>query len=145
MGHEIGDAWGNVGGERLGELGPVEEQEPVDGRQDRGTGRTRRRVGDQGVDRLTLVGCEGGDVHERDDAVVGAGFGDDGTAVGVADQHDRTRLLVEHASGGGNVTDERQGLVLHDVNVDALAGEYVVHPLPAGAVHEAPVDEHDAR
>ena len=92
VGHELGQGGGHVGGERVGELVAVEEQESVAGRQDRGDGRPGRRVGDQGVDRLALVGCERGDVDERGDLVVGAGFGDDDAAVGVADEHDRSGL-----------------------------------------------------
>src|SRR5215469_937322 len=59
VGHEGCVSRGKIGRERLRELLPVEEQEPVDGRQDRGYRRAWGRVGDQCADRLTLVGCEG--------------------------------------------------------------------------------------
>jgi hypothetical protein len=65
VGDERGLVRGEVGGERSGELVSVEEQEPVVGRKDGRHGGSGRRVGDEGVDRLSLVGCERGDVHER--------------------------------------------------------------------------------
>ena len=98
-----GEAGGHVGGERLGELVLSRNRKPSTGRQDRGNGRAGRRVGDQGADRLALVGCERGDVDERGDLVVGAGLGDHDAAVGVADEHDRPGLLVEHVRRGGDV------------------------------------------
>jgi hypothetical protein len=74
---------------------------------------------------------------------VGACFGDDGAAVGVADQHDRAILSVEDPSGGGGIAFQRQGGVLNDADPEAVAGERFVDTLPARAVDESAVDEND--
>src|SRR6516164_4118779 len=46
---------------------------------------------------------EGADVDQGRDVRVGTRFGDDGAAVGVADQHGRAVLGVEDPPGGGGV------------------------------------------
>jgi hypothetical protein len=133
----------DVGGERRGELRLVEEQEAVDGRQDRRHGRTRGRVGDQRVDGLAGVGREGGDVDERLDVGVVAGLGDDGPAVGVADE-DGVLVLIEHPAGDGDVVGERDRRVLYDGDLVTGLAQDAIDGLPAGAVDEAAVDENDA-
>ena len=91
----------------------------------------------------SLSGAKGADVDQGRDVRVGACFGDDGAAVGVADQHDRAVLGVEDPPGGGGVAVQGQGRVLHDADPESVAGERFVDALPAGAVNEAAVDEND--
>jgi len=71
---------GHVGGEGRREPVPVQEEEPIDRRQDRRHRRARRRVGDQRADRLPGVGRERRDVDERGGIGVVAGLGDDRAA-----------------------------------------------------------------
>ena len=119
------------------------QQEAVDGRQDRGNGRARRGVGDEGADRLALVGGERGDVHERADPVMGSGLGDHDAAVGVADEDDRAVELVEDACRGCDVIGQRRRGVLDDAHVVSFGDEQVVDGLPSGAIDEATVDQDD--
>jgi len=72
----------------------VQEQEPVLAR--RRDRRAWRRFGDQGVDRLTLVGCERGD-------------GGEGAFKGVTDQHGRAAQAVKDLVGGGDVCGRSAG------------------------------------
>jgi len=109
--------------------------------QDRRYGRARGRVGDQRADGLALVGGEGGDVDEAGDVVVRPGLGDDDAAVGVADEERRAVHLVEHLLGGGDVAVERDRRVLDDADVESVLREEVVDAFPAGAVHEAAVNQ----
>ena len=95
-------------------------RKPSCGRQDRRNRRTGRRVGDQGVDRLALVGRERRDVHERRDLSLVAGLGDHGAAVGVADEDDRSVVRVDHLLGGRDVALEGHRRVLHDADVDPV-------------------------
>jgi hypothetical protein len=74
---------------------------------------------------------------------MGAGFGDDRAAVGVPDQDGGTVEAVEDQVGRGNVAGQRQGRVLHDGYAVAVGGQVVVDPLPAGAVDEPAVHQHD--
>jgi hypothetical protein len=106
-----------------------------------GTGALGGRVGDQRVDRLAGVGCERRDVDDAGDLVVHPGFRDDDAAVGVADEDRRAVLLVEDVVGGLDVALERERLVLHDADVEAVRLQDVVDALPAGAVDEASVNE----
>ena len=59
----------------------------------------------------------------------------------MADEDRRAVLLVEHVVGGLDVALERERLVLHDADVEAVRLQQVVDALPAGAVDEAAVDE----
>lgn len=104
-----------------------------------GTGAPGGRVGDQGVDRLALVGRERGDVGERRHLLVGAGLGDHHSAVGVADQGHRSRLGVDDLPGGGHVALQGERGVLHDGHGVAVGLQGLVHPLPSRTVHEASV------
>jgi len=74
---------------------------------------------------------------------VGARLGDDGAAVGVADQHGRSVLGIEDPPGGGGVPFQGQGGVLHDADPESVAGERFVDALPAGTIDEPAVDEND--
>ncbi len=80
------------------------------------------------------------DCHERRHLVV---VGDHRTAVGVADQSHRTRLGVDHLPGGAHVAIQRDRGVPYDGHGVAVGLESRVHALPAGAGHEAFVDQHD--
>ena len=73
--------------------------------------------------------------------LVRAGFGDHDASVGVADEDRRAVLLVEDVVGGLDVAVERERLVLHDADVEAVRLQQVVDALPAGAIDEATVDE----
>ena len=143
VGHERGQLLWHVGGEGGGELVPVQEQEPVDRRQDRRRRRVGRSGGDQRADRLARVGRERGDVNERGDTGVVAGLGDDGSAVGMADQHGRAIEAVENRVRGGDVAAEGEGGVLHDGDPVTVGGEVVVDALPARPVREVAVYQHD--
>src|SRR6202034_3411436 len=99
--------------------------------------------GDQRAERLALVGRVRRDVGERGDAWVVAGLGDDGAAVGVADQHGGAAEGVEDLAGGGDVAGQRQGGVLHDCYPVAVSAEVVVDALPARSVREGTVHQHD--
>jgi hypothetical protein len=100
-------------------------------------------AGDEAADRLAVVGGEGGDVYEPGDLVVIACLGDDRATVGVADEDRRAVLLVEDASGEGDVALEGRRWVLDDADVEAVCAEQVVDALPSGSVHESAVHEHD--
>lgn len=73
-----------------------------------------------------------------------AGFGDDGPAVGVPDQHDVAGLLVENSSGDGDIIGQRKGRVLDDRYLVAGPAQELVHTLPTGAVDEPAMDKNDA-
>src|ERR1043165_6947152 len=70
--------------------------------------------GDQRADRLARVGRERRDVDERGSLGVGAGLGDDDSAVRMADQHGRAVEAGENLTGGGDVAAEGEGGILHD-------------------------------
>ena len=61
----------------------------------------------------------------------------------MADQDGRSVLPVQHARRGRDVVLERRQRVLDDRDAEAAPGQVVVHPAPAGAVGERPVDEDD--
>jgi len=88
---------------RCVELVPVQEQEAVLGRQDRRLRRAGRETGEERVDRFPLVRRERADVDQGRHVRVGAGLGDDRTAVGVADQHDRSVPGADDLPGGFDV------------------------------------------
>jgi hypothetical protein len=69
---------------------------------------------------LGLVGAQGADVDEPGDAVIGARGGDDGAAVGVADQDGRA---VDPAQGA-----QRRGDVFH-VRIEAVLRGHHLIPL----------------
>jgi hypothetical protein len=60
-----------------------------------------------------------------------AGLGDDDSAVGMADQHSRAVEAVENLAGGGDVTAEGEGGVLHDGYPVTVGSEVIVDTLPA--------------
>jgi len=72
-----------------------------------------------------------------------AGLGDHRAAVGVADQDGRAFEAVEDQVGRGDVACQRQGRVLHHRHPVPVGGQVVVDPLPAGAIDEPAVHEHD--
>jgi hypothetical protein len=61
----------------------------------------------------------------------------------VADQHGRPVEAVEDRARGGDVAVEGQGGVLHDGYPVTVGGEVIVDALPARAVREVAVHEHD--
>jgi hypothetical protein len=97
------------------------------------------------VDRLVLVRRECADVDQGRHVLVGSCFGDDGAAVGVADQHDRAVLRVDDAPRRSGVARQRQSGVLHRSDMVAILPEQVIHCPPAGPVDEAAVHENDVR
>ena len=126
------------------ELLAVEEQEPVPWRQDRRDRRSGRRVGDQGVHGLALVGGEGGDVDEGCHVVVRAGLGDDCATVGMPDQDARAVLGVQdELVAATSPSRDRVGFwTMLTANPSLTRRLYT--PLPAGAVNEAAMDEDHA-
>ncbi|MCY1240480.1 hypothetical protein D9M72_533320 [compost metagenome] len=143
VGHEGCNLGIDVGREGGGEFRLVECQETIDRRQDRRNGGAGRRVGDQRGNGLALIRREGGDIDDGLHLFVGAGFGNDHAAIGVADEYDRAVLCGDRALGDGDVIGKRQGRVLDDGDVVAVLLEDVVDALPAGAIDEAAVNEHD--
>ena len=96
------------------ELRTVQEQVSVLRRQDRRDRRVGWRIFDQRRNGLTLVRSKRRDIDELRDLRVIAGFGDDCSAVGVADQDDWPVLRVNDAPGGHDVIGQRQRRVLDD-------------------------------
>src|SRR5205823_2977949 len=82
---------------------------------------------------------------ERRDLGVGAGLGDDGSAVGVADEDHGFVLGVDDLRRRGDVALERHRRVLDHADVVAVLPQEVVDLLPAGTVDEPAVDQDDAR
>lgn len=89
---------GQIGGERRSELVGLQVQVGAGGAVRVGVGHLVHRgqdlgagvLVDQYAELLALVGDERGDVDQRlDVGVAGGGVGDDGAALGVADQDDR--------------------------------------------------------
>ncbi len=141
--HERGLLRIDIAGKRRGELGPVQEEEAVLGWQDRGNRRTRYRILDQAGDRLARVRRKSGDIDQRFDLGIIAGFGDHGTAVGVADQDHRAVLRRDDPPGDFDIAGQRERGVLHDADLEPVLLEGPVNPFPTRAVHEAAVDQHD--
>ena len=84
VGEEYRLRCGDVAREGLMELVPVEEQEPLDRRQDRRLRPVGREGAEQRVHRLARVGREGGDVDESGNVLMRARLADDCPAVGVS-------------------------------------------------------------
>src|SRR2546423_1281882 len=59
----------------------------------------------------------------------------------MADESDRFALRVDDALGRGDVVFERKRRILDDAHVVAVLLQAAVDTVPAGAVHEAAVDE----
>src|SRR6185437_5923688 len=127
------------------ELVAVQEQEAVPGWQYRRLRRVWRETGQERVDRFVLVRRERADVDQGRDVLVGSGFGDDGAAVGVADEHDRVVLRVDDQPGRGGIALKRQGRVLHHGHLVTVLLEQVIDRPPAGPVYEPAVHENDVR
>ena len=139
-----GDRRINVRCKRGRELAAVQLQEPILGRKDRRDRRARRRIGDQGFDRLAGVGSKGRDVSEAADFRIVAGLGDDRASIGMADEDDRVLRGCNRALGDDHVIGERDGRVLDDDDFVSVLGQDVVDALPAGSVDESAVDQDDA-
>ena len=72
------------------------------------------------VYRLTLIRGERRDVDEPCHLRVCAGFGDDGTAVGMTNQHNRPLRPSDREPRGGNIVGQRYRRILHDTDVVAV-------------------------
>ena len=93
---------------------------------------------------LTLVGREGGHVDQADDVLAaGGGVADHRTAVGVPDGEDGTGDLVEHAGDVRAVGGDAAQRVGGGDHLDSVGLEALDDAVPAGAVGEGAVDEHD--
>jgi len=77
---------------------------------------------------LALLGRVGGDVHQRGDTRVRPRLGDDGAAVAVTDQHDRSAQALENAPGCGDVVFQSRKRLLHDGDVVPVAFEIDLPP-----------------
>ncbi len=104
----------------------------------------RRRLALQDVvDRLIFLRREGRDVDERLDLVVIAGLRDHGAGPGMADQNHRAVLLLDHAARGGHVAIKRIERILYRHDVQAFCLEQWNHLVPARAIGESTMHEHD--
>ena len=74
---------------------------------------------------------------------MGAGFGDHGSAIGVADENRRPVLRGQNALGCCGVVLQRDGRVLDDADAVTAVLQDLVDAPPAGAVHKATMDEND--
>jgi hypothetical protein len=74
---------------------------------------------------------------------IGARFGDDDAAVGVADQDHRAVLRGEDELRGRYVARQGQGRILDDAHGVAVFPQDLVDSVPAGPVHEATVYKSD--
>ena len=72
-----------------------------------------------------------------------AGFGDHYAAVGVADEHHRAGLRLNHTCGSGDIVGQGDRRMLHDADTVAILPQDRIHAFPPGAVHGAPVHEHN--
>jgi hypothetical protein len=63
----------------------------------------------------------------------------------VAYENYRSLLRSNNAPSDGNIVFQRHRLILDNTDAIAILLEDVVDALPAGAVHEATVDENDGR
>jgi len=140
--HEFSLVRGNVSCEILMKLCGVEIGETVCGLLD------HCRFAQVAGDALSVVGfilsgvrhvrC---DVDEGGDGRVGAGFGDDGATVAVADEDGGAVLQVDDAFGGGYIFFEGRFGFLDDGDVIAVFDEDVVDAAPAGAIGPGAVNE----
>ena len=94
---------------------------------------------------LGLVGAQGADVHQPGHAVIGARGGDDGAAVGVADQDGRAVDPAQGAPRRGDVFHVRIEAVLRGHHLIPLRLKRRDHLAETRAVCPDPVAEHDAR
>ncbi|MNT19357.1 hypothetical protein D3C72_1546160 [compost metagenome] len=94
---------------------------------------------------LPGIGCEGRDVDQAADLLVGAGLADDGAAPGMPDQHHVAVLVVQRALGSGHVVGQRGEGVLHHGDLDAFGLQQGNYPGPVGTVGEGAVDDHHRR
>jgi hypothetical protein len=93
--------------------------------------------------RFAHVRREGRHIDQTRDLRVGAGFGDDDAAVGMADENCRAVLPGQHSVHRRNVIPQRGQRDLDDANMVAAVGQDVVDAAPAGTVGEGTVDEQD--
>src|SRR5713226_3745005 len=126
------------------ELGLVEKQIALLGRQYRRHGRPRRWILDKRGHGLALVGGKGCNIHQPHDLWIVAGFGDHRSSVGVADENHRAVLLMNNAFGCGDIVGQRYRRILDDGDIVAVLLQYLIDALPTGTVHEAPVDKNDS-
>src|SRR5438552_3877467 len=59
------------------------------------------------------------------------------------DQDDGARLGGDYQLGRVHISRQRNGRILHDADVEAVLLQDVIDTPPAGAVHEASMDEND--
>ena len=123
------------------ELRSVEEQVSVLRRQDRRHRRVGGRILDERSNGLTLIRSKRGDIDESGNLRVIAGFGDDCSAVGVANQDDSPVRRVNDAPRDDDVIGQRQRRDLNDCDVVTVPRQDVVHVLPSGAIY--PTSMHD--
>ena len=95
------------------------------------------------LDGLALIRGKGRNVDEPFDLRVRAGFGDDDTAVGMTDQHDRPLRLRDRELRGGHIVSQRRCRILHDADVVTVLLQKVVDAFPTCAVDKAAVHEDD--
>src|SRR5438105_9576709 len=124
-----------------GELRLVEKQKSILRWQYRRHGRARRRVFNKRRHRLALIQGKGGDINKPCDLWIVAGFCDYRSAVGVANENHGTAMRGQNALGYGHIIRERYRWILnYAYGVPILLQDFVDF-FPAGAVHEAAVDE----
>src|SRR6266446_5367476 len=126
------------------ELGLVEEQIALLGRQYRGHGCARRWILDKCGHRLALVGGKGCDIHKPCDLWIVAGFGDHRSSIGVAYENHRAVLRMNNAFGCGDIVGQRYRRILDDGDIVAVLLQYLIDALPTGTVHEATVDKNES-
>ena len=63
--------------------------------------------------------------------------------IAVPDENDRSRLLVEHPLGRGNIFVEPSQGLLDDADVVAVPGKHIVDTAPGGTVDERAMYQDD--
>src|ERR1700674_5660960 len=85
------------------------------------------------------------DVDEPHDLRIVAGLGNYHPTIGMANKNDKPVLRCDNTFRDRHVVGERYRWVLDDAHVVTVLLQDLVDVLPAGAVHEAAVDENDSR
>ena len=123
-----------IGGETGFERGALKKQEAVVGGF-RNEGRLRWGRPRSGQGQIFAhVRREGRHIDQTRDLRVGAGFGDDAAAVGMADENCRAVLPGQHSVHRRNVIPKRGQRDLDDAYMVAAVGQDVVDAAPAGTV-----------
>jgi hypothetical protein len=123
------------------ELRLVQEQKPLDWRQDRGLRAFCGEAFDHSVRGLAGIRRESADVDKGRDIRVIACLRDDSATVRVADQDRGFGLLIENPPDNRRIVCQRSCRVLGDADLITGLAEAAIHRLPSRTVYETTVYE----